>query len=94
VIEWTDSAVQQLNQSYEYIALTNSEEVARRIVEHILDSVQRLATFPQSGRRGRVPDTRELVISDTPFIVAYTIEADHILILAVYHSARQWPEMF
>ena len=94
MIEWTESAVQQLNHSYEYIALTNSEEVARRIVEHIFATVQRLATFPQSGRRGRVPDTRELVISDTPFIVAYTIEADRILVLAVYHSARQWPETF
>lgn len=94
MIEWTDSAVQQLNQSYEYIALTNSEEVARRIVEHILTSVQRLATFPQSGRRGRVPDTRELVISDTPFIIAYTIQVHRILVLAVYHSARQWPETF
>ena len=94
MIEWTDSAVQQLNQSYDYILLTNSEEVARRIVERILTSVQRLATFPQSGRRGRVPDTRELVISDTPFIVAYAIEADRILVLAMYHSARQWPETF
>jgi plasmid stabilization system protein ParE len=94
VIEWTEPAIQQLNQSYDYIALTNSETVAVRIVEHILASVQRLAVFPQSGRRGRVPQTRELVITDAPFIVAYTIEDSRILILAVYHSARQWPETF
>jgi plasmid stabilization system protein ParE len=35
-----------------------------------------------------------LVITDAPFIVAYTIEDSRILILAVYHSARQWPETF
>jgi plasmid stabilization system protein ParE len=94
VIEWTEPAIQQLNQSYDYIALTNSETVAVRVVEHILASVHRLAVFPQSGRRGRVPQTRELVITDAPFIVAYTIEDSRILILAVYHSARQWPETF
>lgn len=94
MIEWTEPAIQQLNQSYDYIALTNSETVAVRVVEHILASVQRLAVFPQSGRRGRVPQTRELVITDAPFIVAYTIEDSRILILAVYHSARQWPETF
>ena len=94
MIEWTEPAIQQLNQSYEYIALTNSETVAARIIEHIVTSIQRLAAFPQSGRRGRVPETRELVITDAPFIVAYTIEEDRILILALYHSARQWPETF
>ncbi len=94
MIEWTEPAIQQLNQSYDYIALTNSEAVASHLVEHILASVHRLATFPLSGRRGRVPETRELVVSDTPFIVAYTIEGGRVVVLAVYHSARQWPETF
>jgi toxin ParE1/3/4 len=94
VIEWTESAVRQLNQSYDYIALANSETVAARIVEHILNSVHRLAIFPLSGRGGRVLGTRELVVTDTPFIVAYAIEEDRIVVLAVYHSAQQWPETF
>jgi plasmid stabilization system protein ParE len=47
-----------------------------------------------SGRPGRVPGTRELVISDTPFIAAYAIEKARIVILAVYHGAQQWPESF
>ena len=94
MIEWAEPAIQQLNQSYDYIVLTNSEAVATRVLEHILNRVQRLATFPLSGRRGRVLDTRELVIADTPFIVAYTIEQDRVLVLAVYRAARQWPETF
>jgi toxin ParE1/3/4 len=94
VIEWTEPATQQLSQTYDYIALTNNETVAARIVEHILAAVQRLATFPLSGRKGRVPETRELVVIDTPFIVAYALREGQILILAVYHSARQWPETF
>ncbi|MGB7496088.1 MAG: hypothetical protein WBR26_21925 [Candidatus Acidiferrum sp.] len=44
-----------------------------------------------AGRAGRVPGTRELVISDTPFIAAYALEKARIAILAVYHGAQQWP---
>lgn len=60
---------------------------------HIVASVQQLAAFPMSGRPGRVPGIRELVISNTPFIAAYAIENDRIVILAVYHGAQQWPEV-
>lgn len=92
MILWTEQATRQLDQAHDYIALSNSEKVATRVVLHIMASVQRLATFPISGRPGRVPGTRELVVSDTPFIVAYTVEGDRIVILAVYHGAQEWPE--
>ena len=94
MIEWTEQATQQLDQAHDYIALSNSEEVAARITLHIATSVQQLATFPMSGRPGRVPGTRELVISNFPFIVAYCVEKERIVILAMYHGAQQWPEAF
>lgn len=46
------------------------------------------------GRVGRVFDTRELVIRDTPFIVPYRVKEDTIVILRVFHSSRQWPDYF
>ena len=94
VIAWTEQAARQLDQASEYIALSNSQEVAARITLQIVACVQQLAAFPMSGRVGRTPGTRELVVSDTPFIVAYTIEKDRIVVLAVYHGAQQWPEAF
>jgi toxin ParE1/3/4 len=94
MIEWTEQATRQLGQAHDYIALSNSEEVADRITMQIVNCVQQLATFPMSGRSGRVPGTRELVISNTPFISAYAIDQDRIVILAVYHGAQQWPEIF
>jgi toxin ParE1/3/4 len=94
MIEWTEQATRQLDQAHDYIALTNSAEVALRITMHIVASVQQLAAFPMSGRPGRVPCTRELVISHAPFIVAYAIERDRIVILAIYHGAQRWPEVF
>jgi toxin ParE1/3/4 len=94
MIEWAEQAIRQLDQAHEYITLSNSEDVAARITMHIVNSIQQLATFPMSGRPGRVPDTRELVIANTPFVVAYTIEQERIAILAVYHGAQPWPEVF
>ena len=93
-LEWTEQAVRQLDQAHHTIALANSEDVAARITMRIVTSVQRLATFPMAGRSGRVRGTRELVISNTPFIAAYAINQDRIVILAVYHGAQQWPEVF
>ena len=94
MIEWTEQAARQLDQAYDYIALSNSEEVAARITMQIVDSVQRLVTFPMSGRAGRVRGTRELVIANTPFIATYAIHRNSIVILALYHGAQQWPEVF
>jgi toxin ParE1/3/4 len=94
MIEWTEQAIRQLDQAYDYIALANSEEVAARITRHNVTSVQQLASFPMSGRTGRVDGTRELVIANTPFIAAYTITENRIAILAIYHGAQKWPEVF
>jgi len=94
MIEWTEQAIQQLDQARDYIALSNSEEVAARITALIVTAIQQLSIFPMSGRSGRIPGTRELVISNTPFIAAYAVDRDRIVILALYHGAQQWPEAF
>ena len=94
MIEWTEQATRQLDQAHDYIALSNSEDVAARITMQIVSNVQHLAVYPMSGRVGRVPGNRELVISNTPFIVAYAIEKADIGVLAVYHGAQHWPEGF
>jgi toxin ParE1/3/4 len=94
MIEWTEQATRHLDQAYDYIALSNSEEVATRITMQIVSIVQQLEAFPMSGRVGRVPGTRELVIPNAPFIAAYAIEKARIVILAVYHGAQHWLEDF
>lgn len=94
MIEWTDQATRQLDLAHHYIALSNSEEIASRITIQIVSAVQQLEAFPMSGRAGQVPGTRELVIANTPFIAAYVIHKARIVILAVYHGAQQWPQVF
>ena len=46
------------------------------------------------GRPGRVADTRELIISGTPYIVPYRIKGEFVQIITVLHSAQRWPDRF
>jgi toxin ParE1/3/4 len=93
MIEWTEQATRQIDQAHDYIALSNSKDVATRITMQIVTSIQRLNDFPMSGRPGRVPNTRELVISHTPFVAVYAVDESRIVILAIYHGAQKWPEV-
>jgi toxin ParE1/3/4 len=45
------------------------------------------------GRKGSARGTRELVFADLPYVVAYRV-TDEVEILAVIHTARDWPESF
>ena len=94
MIVWTEQATHQLDQVCEYIALSNSAEVSLHVVFEVLASVEQLARFPMLGRTGRIPGTRELVISNTPFIAAYALYENKIVVLAVYNGSQQWPETF
>jgi toxin ParE1/3/4 len=72
----------------------DNEPAATKIANYIWNSVDMLARHPMAGRAGRVPGTRELVITGTPIIVAYRIEKNEVRVLAVLHAAREWPEEF
>ena len=87
---WTQPALAQIIEIRDYIA-ADSPPAARRVVAQIKADASLLLAQPEVGRLGRVPGTRELVVSRTPFIIAYRIDGDDISILAVIHSARHWP---
>jgi plasmid stabilization system protein ParE len=52
----------------------------------------RLLDHPALGRPGRVPGTRELVVSGTPYILPYRVQGETVQILHVLHGAQRWPE--
>lgn len=91
MLRWTQLALKQLEEINDYISITNSDQIAGRIVERIQQSILQLEKFPISGRAGRVPGTREFVITGTPFLAAYQIEGGTLYILAIYHGAQRWP---
>jgi len=90
-ILWTQLALFDLDQAYNYISNTSPNR-ANDIIDRIEQSVTLLQQFPQMGRPGKIPGTKELVISQTPFILPYRITATTIEILAVIHGAQQWDD--
>ena len=92
-VRWLRRALKNLDEEAEYIARDNPQ-AATRIVERIATSVGQLATHPASGRPGRVPGTRELVVTGSPYIVPYRVSDETVEILRVFHAARKWPEKF
>jgi addiction module RelE/StbE family toxin len=92
-IVWTEPARQDLRDIFEYIAEDNTK-AARLLLAEIKERVCVLVNQPQLGRAGRVEGTRELVSTETPYILPYRVKDQQIQILAVFHTARQWPKSF
>lgn len=92
-IRLTPLASDHLLAAYDYLQ-DSSPAAAESQLTRIFDAIDRLEQFPYSGRRGRGPGTRELVVPRTPFIVAYAVAGPEVQVLAVLHGARQWPESF
>jgi toxin ParE1/3/4 len=93
-IRWSPEAIQDLASLREFIA-RDEPLAAERIALRIIDNVENLLPdHPQIGRPGRVPGTRELAISGTPYVVPYRVQHGTLQVLRVYHGARRWPDRF
>lgn len=89
-IEWTQAALADIADAGDWIALDNPD-AAERMAGRVREAVEVLVDFPASGRPGRLRDTREIVVSGTPFIVIYQVRSDVLQILRLLHHARRWP---
>ena len=90
IVRYTRQAVADLDEARAYIAL-DRPRAAEAAAARIRQAVEGLRRFPERGRAGRVPGTRELVVPRTPFVVPYRIAGREIQVLAVLHGARAWP---
>jgi toxin ParE1/3/4 len=90
-IIWRDAALEDLASARRFIAERNPAAV-RRVFAAIITAVEKLPAMPNIGRPGRVTGTRELVVTGTPYIVAYAVIDRQLAVLAVIHGAREWPE--
>lgn len=62
-------------------------------IDRLMQRVASLADHPEQGRAGRQHDTRELVVTGTPFVVVYRVRQrlQRVEILRVLHGAQKWP---
>ena len=88
-VEWHRLAQSDLTELMTFIA-AEDPAAAARVHSEIRRQIGMLATYPEIGRLGRVPGTRELVVTGTPFIAAYRL-GETVTILRVLHGARRWP---
>lgn len=91
---WTRPALADVLHIRDYIA-ADSPRYARVVAERIVASVDRLRTFPLSGRV--VPELgnpmlREVI--DAPYRIVYRVRDDVLEILTVVHAAQDFPTEF
>ncbi len=87
-IIWTQLAIDDLKSIHEYIS-RESKVYANRTVEKLIDKVNQLESFPESGRivpEFRQKSLRELIEGN--YRIVYKIYSNKIGIVRVHHAAR------
>ncbi len=87
-VAYTLDARQDLAEIRAYIGVTYPD-IALRVVSRIRLSIESLSVFPHIGHRGSVRPTRELRVKGLPYIVVYEVTKNKIIILNVFHGARE-----
>jgi toxin ParE1/3/4 len=89
-VRWTPEAADDLTNIVQYIRLDHPE-AARRVADTILAGVTSLRKFPNRGRRGKVPSTRELLFSPWPYVAVYEVLDNQIQVVRIRHTSKRWP---
>jgi addiction module RelE/StbE family toxin len=91
-ISWTRRYLIELQAIGDYISERNPQTAARVVRQIHSRTADLLSSNPFIGRPGEIEGTRELVISGTPYIVAYRVNDRRVEVLFVQHGARLWPD--
>ena len=89
-IRWAGPALDDLESLRAYLGGKNPR-AAKRVLALVFDAVEALEITPWVGRIGRRPHSRELVLVDVPYIVAYRVTSGQVEVLRVFHTSRRWP---
>ena len=85
---WTESALLDLDEIAEYIAL-DDPLAASRYVQKVFDKVERLEVHPNSGKRpAELPRTSYREVAVAPCRIFYRVEKNIVYILYVMRSER------
>lgn len=86
---WTPQAELDRLSIFQYI-LNDNEAAALRMDALFGGAAKRLGQMPRMGRIGIVEGTREYIVHRN-YRLVYEILGNEIWILALVHTARQWP---
>jgi addiction module RelE/StbE family toxin len=86
---WTRPARADRHEVFEFIAQDNPR-AASKMDQIFAEKAEILTRFPELGRPGRVPGTREFLAHRHYFLI-YRIRGESVQILRLLHTSRQWP---
>ena len=89
-LRWTEEAANDLERIADYL-LTHTPDRAPELIRRVYDAPSTLLTFPNRGRRGKKPGTRELVLGSLPYVVVYAVRGETVFVVRILHAAQQWP---
>ncbi|AWY43259.1 type II toxin-antitoxin system RelE/ParE family toxin [Pseudomonas putida] len=92
-VEWLRTALKNLDDEAAYIAKENPKAAAD-FVQAVFASVDHLAHFPATGHEGRLPGTREWVMTDRPYLIPYRVRKDRLQVLRIFHTRRLPPALW
>jgi plasmid stabilization system protein ParE len=85
----TEKAENDLDNIHEYYQEAIGVDAAFEIISTILQSFEQLKLFPGSGRPSVMPDVRELIVGQYPFIAPYRFVQGQIQVLRVLHQRSE-----
>ncbi|MGP0070448.1 MAG: type II toxin-antitoxin system RelE/ParE family toxin [Bryobacteraceae bacterium] len=88
-IRWTFPAVDDLEGIREYLD-HHYPHLTESTVRTIYRYIRSLKKAPNRGRPGHRSGTRELVLTPLPYVVVYSVKAEAVEILHIYHGAQDW----
>ena len=88
-LRWEAEARRQYRDSLTYIA-AQDVSTAEALGLEIARKLNLLVQFPEMGRKGRVPRTRELVVHPN-YILIYMVRRNSIDVIRFLHSRQLYP---
>ncbi len=89
MVVWTPEAEQDRLDIWDYVA-SDDPVAAAEMDARFCRAAEHLADFPLLGHIGLQPGTRELLPHEN-YRLVYHVKKDAVWILALVHTARQWP---
>jgi len=84
-LRWTPAAADDLIQIVRYIKEENPG-ATQQVAQSLIDRFETLLAFPNIGRPGKEPGTREF--ATPPYITVYRVRENVVELLRVWHGAR------
>ncbi len=89
-VRWTLAAADDLQDIANYL-FEKTPENAARLIREIYGAPSSLKSFPNRGRVGKKPGTRELVMPSLPYVIVYQVRGETVNIVRILHGSQQWP---